>query len=336
MKKYRIEQHPILPVRKRPEVTFTWQGQALTALKGETMAAALFANGIHTFGKHHKDGSPQGIFCANGQCAQCMVLADGLPVKACMELVTPGLRLEPVNGLPELPKVGKPSVFSELVQLNVPVLIIGGGPAGLSAAIQLAKVGIRSLIVDDKHRLGGKLVLQTHRFFGSHEDVFAGTRGINIASRLEAEARSYPEVEVWLHSTALAVFSDKKVGILKDGTQYALVKPQVLLVAPPPTCVAGTAWHKGWIVFVNLDRDAPAARDSGEELLHVYPAWDTGQIEANRTTLSFRAFGQSGVTATVTFCDDRGSGAARAVIISQTGRPRVSDRASSGSALVCS
>jgi type IV fimbrial biogenesis protein FimT len=119
----------------------------------------------------------------------------------------------------------------------------------------------------------------------------------------------------------------------------AVKRNGVVSLCPSPdgtTCVAGTAWHKGWIVFVNLDRDAPAARDSGEELLHVYPAWDTGQIEANRTTLSFRAFGQSGVTATVTFCDDRGSGAARAVIISQTGRPRVSDRASSGSALVCS
>ena len=113
----------------------------------------------------------------------------------------------------------------------MPVLIIGGGPAGLSAAIQLAKAGIRSLVVDDKHRLGGKLVLQTHRFFGSQKDVYAGTRGIDIASQLEAEVRSYPEIEVWLHSTALAVFSDKIVGILRQGKQYILVKPDVLLVA---------------------------------------------------------------------------------------------------------
>ena len=192
MQNYRIKQHPILPVREEAEVMFTWQGQVLAALEGETIAAALFANGIRTFGNHHKDGSPQGIFCANGQCAQCMVLVDGLPVKACMELVTAGMRLEPVKGLPVLPKISQTPMFGNPIQLNVPVLIIGGGPAGLSAAIQLAKAGIRSLIVDDKHRLGGKLVLQTHRFFGSHEDVFAGTRGINIASRLEAEARVLP------------------------------------------------------------------------------------------------------------------------------------------------
>jgi type IV fimbrial biogenesis protein FimT len=101
------------------------------------------------------------------------------------------------------------------------------------------------------------------------------------------------------------------------------------------TCSPATSWHTGWLVFVNVDRDSPAIRDAGEELLRVYPGWDTGHISANRTTLSFRAYGQMGVTATVTFCDDRGSPAARAVIISQTGRPRVTSRNASGGALTC-
>ena len=101
-------------------------------------------------------------------------------------------------------------------------------------------------------------------------------------------------------------------------------------------CAAGnTDWHRGWIVFVNVDRDSPAQRDAGEDLLHTYPTWDGGSVVANRDTLSFRAFGQSGVTATFTFCDDRGSRHARAVIISQSGRPRVSDRSSSGTLLSC-
>ncbi len=102
------------------------------------------------------------------------------------------------------------------------------------------------------------------------------------------------------------------------------------------TCATvGTAWDRGWIVFVNVDRDSPAVRDAGEELLHVYPAWTGGNVDGNRSTLSFRAFGQSAVTATFTFCDDRGGDAARAVIISQIGRPRVSDHSASGAALAC-
>lgn len=98
---------------------------------------------------------------------------------------------------------------------------------------------------------------------------------------------------------------------------------------------AGTPWHRGWLIFVNRDRDSPAVRDDGEELLRVYAPWDRGAVDANRATLSFRPFGQMGVTATFTFCDQRGSRSARAVIISQTGRPRVSDRSAAGGPLAC-
>ncbi len=243
---YRITAHPILPVTPRASVAFYWQGRELMAYEGETIASALFAHGIRIFGHHPKDGSPQGIFCANGQCAQCLVLADGMPVKSCMTPVRAGMRVEPVEGLPELPKIarnqispqkpGFSSIMREIEEIAVPVLIIGGGPAGMSAAIQLGQRGIRTLLVDDKDRLGGKLVLQTHRFFGSINAVYAGTRGIDIAAKLEAQVREHPSVEVWLNSTALAVFSDGVVGVLRGAADdrrdsYVLIRPQVILVA---------------------------------------------------------------------------------------------------------
>jgi NADPH-dependent 2,4-dienoyl-CoA reductase/sulfur reductase-like enzyme/Fe-S-cluster-containing hydrogenase component 2/bacterioferritin-associated ferredoxin len=231
MADFRITKHPILPIPERKEITFFWQGKELIAHEGETIASALFANGIRVFGHHHKDGAPQGIFCANGQCSQCMVLADGLPLKSCAELVKPGMHVLPADGLPKLPDTDCVPGMGEVMEMDVPVLIIGGGPAGLSAAIELGKLGIQALLIDDKHRLGGKLVLQTHRFFGSTDAVYAGTRGIDIATRLEKELGKYNSVEVWLHSTCLAVFSDRKVGILRNGDEYVLVSPQVVLVA---------------------------------------------------------------------------------------------------------
>jgi ferredoxin len=48
---------------------------------------------------------------------------------------------------------------------------------------------------------------------------------------LEGEVRQFPNIHIWLHSTALAVFSDRKVGILREGRRYILVTPQMLLVA---------------------------------------------------------------------------------------------------------
>lgn len=231
MTDHRIKKHPILTIPTKKVISFSWQGNKLPALEGETIASALFANGIKVFGHHHKDKSPLGIFCANGQCSQCMVIADGLPVKACMETVVDGMQIFPNDGHPVLPEVHSQPSFKSVPEINVPVLILGGGPAGLSAAIELGKLGIHALLVDDKHRVGGKLVLQTHRFFGSADAVYAGTRGIDIATILEKEVAQYPSIDIWLQSTCLAVYSDQKVGILKRGNEYVLVNPEILLVA---------------------------------------------------------------------------------------------------------
>jgi sarcosine oxidase, subunit alpha len=231
MVNYRVTSHPILQIPKIKKVTIYWENERLEAHEGETIAAALFAHGIHTFGTHKKDGAPLGIFCANGQCSQCMVLANGFPVKACMEKVTKDMRLNAIHGLPELPKDSVEVVTSPVTEIRIPALIMGGGPAGLSAAIELGKLGIPTILVDDKHRLGGKLVLQTHRFFGSINAVYAGTRGIDIASILEAEVRKFPSITIWLNSTVLAVFNDKKVGILRNNKEYDLIEPEILLVA---------------------------------------------------------------------------------------------------------
>jgi len=229
MADYRIREHPILPVAERPEFEFTWQGQPMQAHEGETITSALFANGVRIFGHHHKDSAPQGIFCANGQCAQCLVVADGLPVKSCMILVRPGMQVEPLDGKPDLPDVHTVPKMQAIETVEVECLIIGGGPAGLSAAIELGKAGVRTLIVDDKHRVGGKLVLQTHKFFGSIDACYAGTRGTDIATNLEKEVRQFENVQVWLNTTALSVFSDRKVGVLREG-HYVVVQPHVLLV----------------------------------------------------------------------------------------------------------
>ena len=231
MTDYRITSHPILPIPGCDKIIIFWEGQAISAVVGEIIAAALFANGIHIFGYHHKDKSPQGIFCANGQCAQCMVLANGSPVKACMEIVKDGMTLEPLRGHPILPRVNMNVTTSAISEIHIPVLILGGGPAGLSAAIELGRLGVQCILVDDKHRVGGKLVLQTHRFFGSINAVYAGTRGIDIATKLEDELRKHSSIEIWINSTVLAVFNDKKVGILKDKHEYILIQPDLLLVA---------------------------------------------------------------------------------------------------------
>ena len=233
MTENRIKAHPILIDDSVADIPFYWQDQTFLAKEGEMISSALIANGVTIFGHHPKDHSPQGIFCANGQCSQCLVIADSLPVKACMTPVKKDMQVFPAEGLPKLPHVQPKNVHVNrpTPEYHTDVLIIGGGPAGLSAAIELGHAGVSTILIDDKAHLGGKLVLQTHRFFGSSEAVFAGTRGIDIAKKLETALRQHASVGIWENSTAVGVFEDKSIGVYKGGKDYVLIHPKMLLMA---------------------------------------------------------------------------------------------------------
>ena len=143
--KKRITKHPILDIPARKEINFTWNGEKLAAYEDEMIASALIANDVHIFGHHAKDHSPQGIFCANGQCSQCLVMADGVPVKSCMTSLREGMRIESIEGLPKLPEDDDVPDLREPPLREVEVLILGGGPAGLSAAIELGRLGVEGV-----------------------------------------------------------------------------------------------------------------------------------------------------------------------------------------------
>jgi type IV fimbrial biogenesis protein FimT len=101
------------------------------------------------------------------------------------------------------------------------------------------------------------------------------------------------------------------------------------------TCSQSSTWTTGWIVFANVDRDEPPVRDDDETILAVQPVWTTGTVTSNRNSYSFRPHRQGVVNGTIVFCDRRGAAHAHAVIISRNGRPRVSQRDSSGKPLRC-
>lgn len=227
----RVESHPILRIPENDRITFYFGDRPLAARRGEMIASALFANGIRIFGWHPADSSPQGIFCANGQCAQCLVICDGRPVKACMEPVREGMKVQPLRGYPQLPMLSSKDLhLSDIKDTSCDLLIVGGGPAGMGAAIEAADAGLYVILVDDKNLLGGKLVLQTHLFFGAVAECYAGTRGVDIAGILADEVARRPRIRVMTSTMAIGVFKDGKVGVA-GRDRYELITPRSLLVA---------------------------------------------------------------------------------------------------------
>ncbi len=208
-----------------------FDGSIVRGFQGEPVSSALIALGIVRFSTHRKDGSPQGLFCANGQCSQCTMLINGLPEKACLVRLVADMDVRTLEGLPELPRLDEALHQSERRSLRTDILVVGAGPSGLSAACELGRMGYQVIVADDKPRPGGKLVLQTHKFFGSREDCHAGVRGIEIAGILESKLRAYPNVTVLSDAPVVAVFKDRKAGVFKDGSSYLLVDFTALLVA---------------------------------------------------------------------------------------------------------
>jgi len=108
------------------------------------------------------------------------------------------------------------------------VVIIGGGPAGLSAAIEIARLAPgKVLLIDENKSPGGQLFKQIHKFFGSkmHD---AGVRGIDIGKQMLADAEKLG-VEIWLDSAVIGLFPDKKVAVLRDGTTLTVDARRVLV-----------------------------------------------------------------------------------------------------------
>ena len=91
------------------------------------------------------------------------------------------------------------------------LIVIGAGPAGLSAAPEAAKHGLHPLVLDENEKPGGQLFKQIHKFFGSKEHK-AKIRGFKIGEELLAEAEKYG-VEVMLNATVIGLYPEKEITV---------------------------------------------------------------------------------------------------------------------------
>lgn len=108
------------------------------------------------------------------------------------------------------------------------MIVVGAGPAGLSAAIEAAKHGVKPIVFDENERPGGQLFKQIHKFFGSKEHK-AKVRGFRIGEELLEEARKYG-VEVVLNATVVGLYPEKEVTV-KINDEIKHYKGDAVLVA---------------------------------------------------------------------------------------------------------
>lgn len=75
------------------EQTFNWRGHAIPFRTGESLAAALEAAGIVSFGSGPL-GEETRYFCGIGACQNCLLRVDGLIREACITSARAGMEVE--------------------------------------------------------------------------------------------------------------------------------------------------------------------------------------------------------------------------------------------------
>ncbi|RYD04549.1 FAD-dependent pyridine nucleotide-disulfide oxidoreductase [Desulforamulus aquiferis] len=113
--------------------------------------------------------------------------------------------------------------------IHTEIAIVGGGPAGLAAAIKAARLGAGVVLIDRNDYLGGQLIKQTHRFFGSKQQR-ASERGIDIARELSDEVMANEKIVVMAEATVLGYYEDGVLAVEQQG-KITTIKPQRLIVA---------------------------------------------------------------------------------------------------------
>ncbi|KAA9001423.1 (2Fe-2S)-binding protein [Affinibrenneria salicis] len=73
-------------------VTFTFDGQTVSAREGDTVAAALVAADRRALRESVVSGAPRGVYCMMGACFDCLVEIEGVANRqSCMVTVQEGM-----------------------------------------------------------------------------------------------------------------------------------------------------------------------------------------------------------------------------------------------------
>ena len=332
---------------------FTFLGRGVRGYAGDTVASALYAAGVRTFGRSLKYHRPRGLYSMEGESSNTFMAIDGVP-NECAETTAlqagMSVRAQNVRGDPRTDLFGIINPFDRLMPagfyyrlfhrpyrlwplfqnglrrmagtgvldprrdysrdglraeryMNAEVAIVGGGAAGMSAALAAAESGLRVCLFERRPWLGGHLAWRVRDYEG--EPLY------RRAEALAARVRTTGNVKVFTNSPVTGVWGENLVTGFTIGTDddpfrecHWECRAKTVVVAAgcmdrplvfnhndrPGVMQAGTAWRlarnyaarPGWAAVFSVGDDlsleaAVDLADLGVEVRGVADAREAGR-----------------------------------------------------------
>ncbi|MEV0353393.1 2Fe-2S iron-sulfur cluster-binding protein [Nonomuraea sp. NPDC050680] len=295
-------------------LSFSFDGRRMEGHPGDTLASALLANGVRVVGHSVELGRPRGIFSAGPEEPNALVRVGADPMLAATTVeLYEGLTAWSLRGKGRVDLDATDDRRRDKGYLHCDVLVVGGGPAGLAAALSAGVAGARVILVDDQPRLGGDLLNSRVRLDGA--------RALDWVALVRARLASMPEVRVLTRTTAIGYYDHNYVVaverrprgerlwhlraaqvVLATGAQERSVafpgndRPGVMLASAARTYVNryGVRPGRRAVVFACADSGYEAARDLRAAGVEIAAIIDP------RPRAGAETLGQQVVTGTVT------------------------------------
>ena len=219
--------------RTRP-IRFTFNGAPYRGYEGDTLASALLANDVRVIAQSVTYGRPRGVFSAGVEEPNALVqVGNDTMLRATQVELVDGLEAIGLNGRGRLSSEPDSGRYDK-VYAHCEVLVVGGGRAGITAALEASRTGDRVIVVDEQAELGGRLLDATWN---------------DLLEASLAALRSQPGLRLLTRATAFGYYDQNLVLVAErrpgGGRLWQIRAKRVVLA---------TGAHERPLIFANNDR----------------------------------------------------------------------------------
>ncbi|GAA3786818.1 2Fe-2S iron-sulfur cluster-binding protein [Sphaerisporangium flaviroseum] len=229
------------------KLRFTFDGRAYEGRRGDTLAAALLANGVRRIGTSVTLGRPRGVYGAWTEEPNAVVQIERpFPepmVQATTIMLYEGLAASSLAGRGRLSPDPDPARY-DATHAHCDVLVVGAGPAGLTAALAAARTGARVILADDRPVAGGSLPDTAETVDGRPGAQWA----LETADRLQA----LPDVRVLSRTSVVGYYDHNYLVAVERRGEDAVTRERVWRIRAGRVVLA-TGAHERPIAFSGND-----------------------------------------------------------------------------------